>query len=85
MKTPHDHKLIRCPKLGDEMTFSYCLQEAGHLPCARIVMCWERAFDVPALLQEYLTPDRWEQFTNARPKEKMTSLIEWIEKAKGQK
>lgn len=34
MKTEHDPKLIRCPKLGDEMTFAYCLREAGDLPCA---------------------------------------------------
>ncbi len=27
MKTVHDEKMIRCPKLGDEMKFSYCLRE----------------------------------------------------------
>ncbi len=25
------NQLIRCPKLGDEMTFSYCLRESGDL------------------------------------------------------
>ena len=84
MKTSYDHKLIRCPKLGDEMTFAYCLHEAGDLPCARIIPCWQAAFDVAALLRECMTPAAWERFTGAQPKDKMTSLIELIENAKRQ-
>ncbi|MEE9910445.1 MAG: hypothetical protein K4571_01875 [Deltaproteobacteria bacterium] len=84
MKTEHDHKLIRCPKLGDEMTFAYCLQEAGDLPCARTITCWQAAFDAAALLKEKLSADQWECFTGATPKDKVTSLIEIIEKAKRQ-
>jgi len=82
METLHDHKLIRCPKLGDEMTFAYCRREAGHLPCARIVACWQAAFDVTAWLMENLTPEARERFTGTEPKDKMTSLLEIIEKAK---
>jgi len=85
MKTEHDHKLIRCPKLGDEMTFAYCLQEAGDLPCARTINCWQTAFDAAALLQELLPPGDWERFTGTQPKDKVTSLIEIFEKAKRQK
>ena len=85
MKTPHDHKLIRCPKLGDEMTLAYCLEEAGDLPCARIITCWQGAFDVAALLRENLSPEQWERFTSAAPKDKVGSLIEMIEKAKRQR
>jgi hypothetical protein len=85
MKTPHDHKITRCPKLGDEMTFSYCREEAGHLPCARIIICWQAVFDVPAVLRDCLTPDQCNQFTASLPKDKVTSLIEMIEKAKKQK
>ncbi len=84
MKTPHDHKLIRCPKLGDEMTFAYCREEADHLPCARIIPCWQAAFDVAAWLKENLSPEQWERFTSAPPRDKMSSLIEIIEKAKKQ-
>jgi hypothetical protein len=85
MKTPHDDKLIRCPKLGDEMTFAYCLREAGDLPCARVISCWQSAFDVEALLRERLKPDDWNRFACARPKDKITALMEIIEKAKRQK
>lgn len=82
MKTDRDHQLIRCPKLGDEMTFAYCREEAGNLPCTRIIACWQAAFDVPALLRDCLTSGQWAQFTAARPQDKVISLIQMIEKAK---
>ena len=82
MKTEHDHKLIRCPKLGDEMTFAYCLHEAGDLPCVRIIQCWFMSFDVATLLKDRLTPGDWECFTGAQTKNKLAGLIEIIEKAK---
>ncbi len=64
------------------MTFAYCLREAGHLPCARIITCWQAAFDVAAVLKERLSPADWEIFNRAVPKDKVTSLIEIIEQAK---
>ena len=85
MKTLPDSKLTRCPKLGDEMTFGYCLQESGNLPCLRIIRCWQTAFDVEALLKEHLTPEQWEQVTCAQPKDKIINLIEVIEAAKARK
>jgi len=85
MKTEHDEKMIRCPKLGDEMKFSYCLREAGDLPCARIIPCWQAFFDVTKELKCVLTPDQWARFISAKPKEKVLSLIELIEKAKAKK
>ena len=84
MKTEIDNQLIRCPKLGDEMTFAYCLREADDLPCARIMQCWFRSFDVEALLKEGLTSDEWNRFTGAEPKDKVSSIIEMIEKVKRQ-
>ncbi len=84
MNNEHDDKLIRCPKLGDEMTFSYCLRESGDLPCARIVTCWQAAFDVTEFLKRSLTPDQWTRFTGTQPKEKVLTLIDLIEKAKRQ-
>jgi hypothetical protein len=85
MKTEHDNKLIRCPKLGDEMTFAYCLQESGALPCSRIVRCWSSCFDIAAFLKEILTPQQWNKFNNPQPNDKVTSLIELIEAAKAKK
>jgi hypothetical protein len=85
MKTQHDSKLIRCPKLGDEMTFSYCVRESGELPCQRIVRCWSLSFDVESLLKEKLSAEKYERFINTQQKDKVTNLIELIAAAKAKK
>jgi hypothetical protein len=78
-------KLMRCPRLGDEITLVYCLKESLDLPCSRIVRCWSSFFDVEALLRKELPPDLWEKFVNSQPKDKVTSIIELIEAAKAGK
>lgn len=82
MKTEYNDKLIRCPKLGDEMTFAYCRQEAGNLPCARIIRCWSAIFNVEAYLKESMVPEQWDNFIDAKSPDKMTNLIELIAAAK---
>jgi hypothetical protein len=81
MKTEHDQKITRCPKLGDEITFAYCLKEAGDLPCFRIILCWQAAFDAASVLKETLTHEQWERLIHARPKNKMESLLDLIQQA----
>jgi hypothetical protein len=85
MKTQHDDKLIRCPKLGDEMTFAYCRREAGDLPCARIGRCWSPLFDVEKFLKDTMAPEKWEAFVSAKTPDKITSLIDLIAAAKAKK
>jgi hypothetical protein len=75
-------KQIRCPRLGDEIPFSYCLQESGDFPCSRIVRCWSPYFDIESSLKEKLTPGEWDIFINLQSKDKVTNLIELIETAK---
>jgi hypothetical protein len=82
MKDEMNNKLTRCPRLGQEIKFAYCLQESGKLPCARIVDCWSPVFDVEALLKEKLDPEAWQNFISTKPKDKVLSLIELIEAAK---
>jgi len=77
-----NNKLMRCPRLGDEITFSYCLRESGAHPCSRIVSCWSVVFDVESFLHKNMTAQNWESFINTQPKDKVTSLIEIIEAAK---
>jgi hypothetical protein len=72
----------RCPRLGGEAPFTYCLQEAGDLPCHRIIVCWKAFFPVEAYLRKTLSPQKWEEFADRKPKEKITSLLEMIEEAK---
>jgi hypothetical protein len=85
MKQDINNKLIRCPRLGDEISFSYCLQEAVELPCTRIVNCWAIFFDVENFLKENLEPKEWEKVVNFQSKDKITSLLEFIEAAKAKK
>ena len=76
---------IRCPKLGGQVTFAYCLKEAGELPCARIINCWHPYFPVEDYIRKRLTPADWERCFNQKPKEKILTLVELIEAAKKQK
>jgi hypothetical protein len=78
-------KLMRCPRLGHEITFSYCLRESGALPCSRIISCWSPMFDVENFLHKNMTTQEWESFNKAQPKDKLTSLVEIIEAAKRKK
>ena len=73
---------MRCPRLGGEAPFTYCLHEAGQLPCHRIIVCWQAFFPVEAYLRKTLSPQKWEEFADRKPKEKIASLLELIEEAK---
>jgi hypothetical protein len=77
-----NNKLMRCPRLGHELTFSYCRKESGYLPCSRIVHCWSSVFDIEALLRKDLLPDLWQKFVNSEPKDKVINIIELIAAAK---
>jgi hypothetical protein len=73
---------MRCPRLGGEAPFTYCLHEAGELPCHRIIVCWQAFFPVEAYLRKTLSQQKWEEFADRKPKEKIASLLELIEEAK---
>ncbi len=74
--------VMRCPRLGGEVTFSYCEREAGELPCRQVVRCWEPGFPVEAYLRETLTPEAWERFCGQSPKDRVTTLLDCAEAAK---
>ncbi len=82
-KDNYDSLLIRCPKLGGEVTFSYCRMEGGDIPCMRIIACWQCCLPIAGYLEEILTPAQADHFHMQRPKDKIISLIEIIEAAKG--
>jgi hypothetical protein len=81
LKTQED-LWIRCPRLGGETPFTYCLKEGGDMPCARIVVCWQAFFPVETHLRKMLSSRRWEAFTQRKPQEKIASLLELVEEAK---
>ena len=79
---PADEFQIRCPRLGDLISFSYCLRENNGLPCTKTLDCWHQYFDVESFLKERLTDDEWKKVFVAPAKPKIISLVEMIEQVK---
>jgi len=75
-------KTRRCPRLGHEIAFAYCLTcgEVGG-PCWKVADCWWEYFDVVAYLKENFPADRVAALLNARPKPKIASILELIQQA----
>lgn len=73
---------IRCPKLGHQISFSYCRVENQGLPCPKTIDCWHIHFRVRAYLKEELTLEEFNKAFVFRPKPKMMMLIDLIEQAK---
>jgi hypothetical protein len=86
MLNDHDQDVLpRCPRLGHELTFGYCRQEAGRKPCRLILDCWWERFDVRAFLQAHLPAEAMAQVEHASaaaPPAKMLSLVELIQQTK---
>jgi hypothetical protein len=78
----YDHFEMRCPRLGGEVTFSYCRREGGDIPCLRVITCWHPFFPVEQYLKRTMTADAWNTFVLQVPKDKIISIIELIEAAK---
>ena len=79
---PGEDYEIRCPRLGHQITFSYCKRESGGLPCFKTLDCWFEHFLVEEYLRGELRPEEWEKVFHRPPKPKMLSLVELIEEAK---
>jgi hypothetical protein len=79
---PGDDYKIRCPRLGHQISFSYCRSENLGLPCFKTLDCWYDHFLVEKFLRQELTPEQWEERFISPPKPKILSLLELIEQAK---
>ncbi len=79
---PADNFQIRCPRLGDLISFSYCFTENNGLPCTKILDCWYQYFDVESFMREKLADDEWKKVFAAPVKPKIVSLVEMIEQAR---
>ncbi len=71
-----DHLVLRCPRLGGEVTFAYCRREQGDLPCRMILRCWEGLIPVEQHLRVHLSDDEWSRAFNTPPKDKMATILE---------
>ena len=78
---PNDSFQIRCPRLGQQIHFSYCRQENMGLPCFKTLDCWYIHFQVVEYLQQELSDTEWQDAFEKPSTPKMVSLAELIEKA----
>jgi hypothetical protein len=72
-----------CPRLGHQIPFAYCLTcgESGG-PCWKTADCWWERFDIIGYLKANYPEETVAALMNARPKPKITSILEMIEQAK---
>ena len=82
MKSFKKQLVIRCPRLGHQIAFSYCRTENRGLPCFKTLNCWYTRFSVEELLKKELSPEEWKQAFESPPKSKVQSLLELIEETK---
>jgi hypothetical protein len=79
---PGDDYEIRCPRLGHQISFSYCRRENNGLPCFKTLDCWYSHFLVEDYMRKELTEEEWEAAFSRPTKPKAVSLVELIERAK---
>jgi hypothetical protein len=86
MLTEHDQDVIlRCRRLGHEVSFEYCRQEMQGRPCRLILDCWWEQFDVRAFLRANLPEalmTEVETAGTAQPPPKVLTLLDLIEQTK---
>jgi hypothetical protein len=82
---PKDEFLIRCPRLGHQINFSYCRIENNGLPCFKTLDCWYQHFEVESFLKSELSEQEWKNIFEKQTQPKMLSLLEMIEQAKKSK
>lgn len=75
----------RCPRLGSPISFQYCLisgEDDGI--CWKVLDCWWEIFNVEAYLKQHMPKAEFAQLMARaeQPKNKISSIIEMIEKAK---
>ena len=78
---PDDSFQIRCPRLGQQIHFSYCRGENMGLPCFKTLDCWYIYFHVVAYLRQELSTAQWEETFEKPPIPKIFSLAELLDKA----
>jgi len=83
MTEDRENAIRRCPRLGGPVPFSYCMKGSEEkFPCGKIIDCWWEIFDVETYLRENLAEEDFRALLDQKPKPKITSILELIEKAK---
>ena len=76
---------IRCPRLGHQISFSYCEIENSGIPCFKTLDCWYSYFDVQSFLEDKLSKEDFKKTFIDKGQPKVLSLLDLIAKAKANK
>ncbi len=76
---------IRCPRLGHQISFSYCEIENSGIPCFKTLDCWYSYFDVHKFLEDKLSKQDFQKAFINKGQPKVLSLLDLIAKAKANK
>jgi len=85
MKTGDDKDSLeqRCPRLGGPVPFKYCRTTGENgMPCFKIMDCWWETFDIRAYLENTLSESAFKSISEAKPPDKIASILDLIEQAK---
>ena len=83
MTEPSGKLILRCPRLGGEVSLSYCLQESGGRPCLRTLQCWQAVPPVFARLMERLPEEEKRRLLDPVPRDRMSIILDAVERGKG--
>ncbi|MDA8140700.1 MAG: hypothetical protein M0036_18800 [Desulfobacteraceae bacterium] len=73
----------RCPRLGSRVNFEYCRAYGQEQqPCFKVLDCWWEVFDVVAYFRQCLSPEAFERICQAKPPDKVASLVDLIRQAR---
>ena len=76
----------RCPRLGGPVPFKYCRTTGeGGMPCFKIMDCWWETFDIRTYLENSLSESEFKSILEAKPPDKIATILELIEQAKQRK
>ncbi len=80
MDTQHDERSRHCPKLGHQITFSYCRLPGMETPCGKIYDCWWEAFDITTFMKANFSEEVRKKVT-APPPPRAMSLLDIMKQA----
>ncbi len=75
----YDKLESRCRLLGHNVPFKYCRTVQNRLPCSKIFDCWFRRLPIQDFIRNNYTEEELTKIL-FRPKAKMDSLVDMMEK-----
>lgn len=84
MKDQFDDKSAYCRSLGHYVQLKYCRTVSDGLPCRKILDCWFEILDIGQFIKDNYTEEEQKRIFSP-PTEKITTIIDLIQKIKDNK